>query len=192
MAALLLLASILVAWCCYNACRLLINYRRASCLNIPIVCVPVSPDSPLWIALQTAFSSGFKYIPFDAFSFTRHCRLGWEFHDRYKTHQRLGDVWMLVTPDRNWLFIAQAEAAYEVFSRGRDFGRPVWMLSELSMVCHPRITADLMTDALNVFGPNVSTVRTPFIFPSTLCSFEFLGRRSRLAATEEADGFSIQ
>ncbi len=130
MAAQLLLAFVPVVWCCYNAYCLLINYRRASCLNIPIVCVLVSPDNPFWIALQTAFSYGFKYIPFDALSFTRYCRLGWEFHDRYKTHQRLGDVWMLVTPDRNWLYIAQAEAAYAVFSRGREFGRPVWMLSE--------------------------------------------------------------
>ena len=128
----LLLVYVLVLWCFYTGYCLLVNYRRASRLNVPIVCIPVSPDNPLWIALQTTFSSLFKHVPFDAFSFTQYCRLGWEFHDRYKTHQRLGDAWMLVTPDRNWLYVAQAEAAYEIFSRGREFGRPVWMLGRVS------------------------------------------------------------
>lgn len=127
-----LLALVPVVWCLYNAFCLLVNYRRASQLNIPIVCIPVSPDNPFWIALQTAFSSFFKQVPFDAFSVTRYCRLGWEFHDRCKTHLRLGDVWILVTPDKNWLHIAQAEAAYSIFVRSRDFGRPVWMMSRLS------------------------------------------------------------
>lgn len=127
-----ILALVPVVWCFYNAYRLLLNYRRASQLNVAIVCIPVSPDNPLWIALQTAFSSSFKYLPFDAFSFTPYCRLGWEFHDRFKTHERLGDIWILVTPDKNWLHIAQAEAAYDVISRSREFGRPVWMMSRKS------------------------------------------------------------
>lgn len=132
MAFYLLLALIPVVWCFYNAYCLLVNYRRASRLNIPTVCIPISPDNPLWIALQTAFSSFFRKIPFDAFSVTRYCRLGWEFHDRFKTHEKLGDLWMLVTPDRNWLYIAQAEAASDILSRGRDFGSPVWMMSRAS------------------------------------------------------------
>ena len=121
-----------VLWSLYNAYCLLLNYRRASSLNVPAVWVPISPDNPLWIALQTAFSPLFKHVPFDAFSFTRYCRLGWEFHDRFKTHQRLGDAWMLVTPNKNWLYVAQAEAAFDIFSRGREFGRPVWMLGRTS------------------------------------------------------------
>lgn len=125
---LLLLSFVPGAWILYNAYCLMVNYRRASQLKIPTVCIPVSPDSPVWLALQTGFTSVFKYIPFDAVSFTRHCRLGWEFHDRYKTNERLGDAWMLVTRDRNWLYVAQAEAAHDIFSRSREFGRPVWML----------------------------------------------------------------
>ena len=128
----ILLALVPVLWCFYNASCLLLNFRRASQLNIPVVCVPISPDNPLWIALQTTFSPILRHVPFDAFSTTRYCRLGWEFHDRFKTNQRLGDAWMLVTPNRNWLYIGQAQAASDVFSRGREFGRPVWMLSRTS------------------------------------------------------------
>lgn len=55
--------------------------------DFPTICVPVSSDDPVWIALQTGLSFVFRYIPFDAFSSTRHCRLGWEFHDRFRTHE---------------------------------------------------------------------------------------------------------
>ena len=119
-----------LAWLLYNCYCLLQNYRRASRLELPMVLIPVSPTNTLWIALQTTFSSLFQWIPFDSTSFTRHCRLGWEFHDRYETHQRLGDAWLLVTPHYNWLYVAEAEAATEIFSRNKDFGRPVWMLGK--------------------------------------------------------------
>ena len=131
MATLLLPAATLAIWCIYNAYCFILNYHRAPQLNIPLVCVPISPDNPLWIALQTSFSSVFKHVPFDYFSVTRYCQLGWEFHDRYKTHQRLGDAWILVTPDKNWFYTSHAEAACEIFSRSREFGRPVWMIGRI-------------------------------------------------------------
>lgn len=132
MAALLVIAYLVLSWFVYNVYCLVVNYRRASQLNVPIVAVPISPDSPLWIALQTGFSSLFQYIPFDSFSFIRYSRLGWEFHDRYKTHQRLGDTWILVTPDRNWFHTSQAEAAFDILTRSRESGRPEWMMSMLA------------------------------------------------------------
>lgn len=124
----LVLASILLAWLCFTAYRLFRNHQRALELKVPIVYAPISPDTPPWIAFQTAFPFLFDIIPFSAISVLRYSRLGWEFHDRSKTHERLGDAWVLVTPDKNWLYVAQAEAAYEIFSRGRDFDRAIWML----------------------------------------------------------------
>lgn len=117
-------------WFLYNAYCLLVNYKRARQLDVPTICVPVSPDNPIWIALQTSFPSLFEDLPLKYFSFTRYCRLGWEFNDRYKTHQRLGDAWLLVTPNRNWLYFAQADAATDVFRRSQDFINPAWMLGE--------------------------------------------------------------
>ncbi|KAL9020662.1 MAG: hypothetical protein Q9185_002110 [Variospora sp. 1 TL-2023] len=133
-------STLVLIWCIYQAYRLLTNYNRASRLGVPTVCVPISPDNALWIALETSFTSVFKYIPFDAFSCTRYCRLGWEFHDRFRTYSRLGDVFMLVTPDRNWLYVGEAEAVNDILSRGREFGSAAWMMN-----------------ALNVFGPNIAT-----------------------------------
>lgn len=129
---LLLVTLLPLFWISYSMYCLLHNYREASRLGIPIICVPISPDNQLWIALQTAFPSLFKRLPFNAFAPTRHCRLGWEFRDRYKTHERLGDAWVAVTPWRNWIYIAQAEAAAEIYARNRDFVRCIWFLGE----CH--------------------------------------------------------
>ncbi|KAL8768824.1 MAG: hypothetical protein Q9194_005609, partial [Teloschistes cf. exilis] len=120
---LLLVALLPLSWISYSIYCLLHNYREASHLGIPIICVPISPDNQLWIALQTAFPSLYKRLPFNAFAPTRHCRLGWEFRDRYKTHERLGDAWVAVTPWRNWIYIAQAEAAAEIYARNRDFAQ---------------------------------------------------------------------
>lgn len=162
MAVYMALALIPLTWLFINAYRLLANYRRAPALHGPLVLALISPDNPIWIALQTALPCVFRHIPFQSISFLRYSRLGWEFHDRYKTHQRLGDAWVLVTPDRNWLYVAQAEAACEIFARGRDFGRPVFMLGEWPKgsghsTCTPWLTRGAAS--LNVFGPNVSTVR---------------------------------
>ncbi|KAI9711575.1 MAG: hypothetical protein M1820_002140 [Bogoriella megaspora] len=127
-------------WWLYTCYRLYLNYNKASKLGIPCIVVLFSPDSPLWIALQTTFSSLFRYLPLDTFSFTRYCSFGWEFRDRYETHDRLGDAWILVTPVRNWLFVADTQAIVDVFSRGRDFINPAWMLEPLA-----------------IFGPSIST-----------------------------------
>ncbi|THV49226.1 hypothetical protein BGAL_0205g00030 [Botrytis galanthina] len=130
----------LISFLLYNVYSLYLNYKDASALGLPRVISPITPDNPLWIALQTIFKTAVRQFPFGAVSFTRHTRLGWEFHDRFHTHVRLGDAWVLVTPTRNWICVANAATVTDIFSRGRDFVRPIWML-----------------EALNVFGPNIST-----------------------------------
>lgn len=133
------ITSLLAIWCLYNVFCLARNYMTALRIGLPVVVSLISPDNPLWIALQTSAGSVFRHLPFDAFSLTRHTRLGWEFHDRYAMHQRLGDAWLLVTPARNWLFIANPKTVTSIFNRARDFIHPAWMLEQLS-----------------VFGPSIS------------------------------------
>lgn len=124
-----------ISYISYIFYSLYVNHSKASKLGLPLVITPITPDNPLWIALQTAFGSILRYFPFDALSFTRHCRLGWEFHDRYKTHSRLGDAWILVTPAKNWLYVANAASIVDMFGRGKDFTRPVWMLGMYNYTC---------------------------------------------------------
>ena len=124
--------SLLTAWIVYNACCLARNYYKASKLGVPCVVVPISPDNQIWIALQTDFSNVLRYFPFSIISFTRHIRLGWEFHDRYRTHLRLGDAWVLVTPNRNWFHVSSASAIHDIQNRGQDFRWPVWMMGKFA------------------------------------------------------------
>ena len=116
----------------YGVCAICVNYVNARKLSLPIIIIPISPDNPLWIAFQISFSRLLRHFPFEATSFTRHCRLGWEFHDRFRTHARLGDAWILVTPAKNWLYVANDKAVNDIFSRSRDFVRPIWMLGKYS------------------------------------------------------------
>ena len=119
-----------LTWVISSFLSLYRNYRRAARLGLPRAVAPVSPDNPLWIAFQTGLSPIFQLIPGTKTGWLRYCRLGWEFHDRYKTTMRLGDAWVLVTPARNWLYVGDRTAAYEILARNRDFGRPTWMLGK--------------------------------------------------------------
>ena len=126
----LLLVAMPLIWVLWGAFSLFTNYQKASRLHLPMVFAPVSPDNPIWIAIQTAFPIGFQYVPFRSIPWIRYCRLGWEFHDQYKTHERLGDAWMLVKPNQNWLYVAQNDATVDILSRSRDSARPVWTLGK--------------------------------------------------------------
>ncbi|KAG8159910.1 hypothetical protein KVR01_010547 [Diaporthe batatas] len=84
----------------------------------------------------------FRRLPFGLGdnSFTRYNFRAWELQDRYHSHHEMGDVWMHVTPVRNWLYIGDPEIVTEIWKRGRDF---------------PRETS--ATAMLDVFGENIAT-----------------------------------
>ena len=151
-----------ITWFSYNILCLVANYERASQLGVPRVCTLISPDNPLWIALQTSFPSIVDAVHLERIPFLRHSRFGWEFRDRYKTHQRLGDAWVLVTPNRNWLHVVDAQAISDVFARYRDFGRCVWMLGDSILFL---INWNM---ALIVFFRNTKCIRTQRIHGKSL------------------------
>ena len=140
---LLLCLAIPVLWTLYNAFCLAANYSKASKLGIPIIVGFVSPEAPVWIAFQLAFGRVLDLLRFDAFALTRHCRLGWEYRERYRTYEQLGDAFVHVTPARNWLYVGEPRAVASVLGRHREFAHPTWMVA-----------------SLGVFGPNISTVPT--------------------------------
>lgn len=62
---------------------------------------------------------------FGSGNFTRYNWRGWEFADKCSSHLEMGDVFMLVTPGRNWLYVCNAEILMEIFQRRTDFPRPL-------------------------------------------------------------------
>ncbi|MCJ1260725.1 hypothetical protein MMC22_000587 [Lobaria immixta] len=138
LASLLVIPLTYVAWSLFSLAR---NYTIAREIGVPLIVLPISPLNPIWMLVEKFFIPILRMLPFGSGNFTRYQRLGWEFDDRSKTHEELGDAYMAVTPGKNWLYICDHEAISDLLHRRNEFKRPLEIL-----------------DMLNVFGPNVSTV----------------------------------
>ncbi|KAI1299004.1 cytochrome P450 [Xylaria venustula] len=118
------------------------NYLDARTIGVPIRFIPISPLNPFWALLDRKVLPIFRRLPYGDNSFTRYNWRGWEVEDRYQSHQEMGDMWVLVTPLKNWVYVNDPEALMSIFRRGAEFPRPVFV-----------------TEVLNVFGPNISTAK---------------------------------
>ncbi|KAK3367453.1 cytochrome P450 [Podospora didyma] len=137
-AAPLMLMGVLVV---HTACGLLRNYASARAIGAPVRIIPISPLNPFWVLVDRKVLSFVRRLPgrLGENSFTRYNWRGWEVKDRYHSHQEMGDIWVLVTPLKNWIYVNDPEALNSLLRRENDFPRPVFV-----------------TEILNVFGPNIS------------------------------------
>ncbi|KAI0179283.1 cytochrome P450 [Hypoxylon sp. FL1284] len=124
------------SWVC-----LLRNYNEARKVGVPVRVIPISPGNTLWTFVDKQVVSLFKKLPLGNGTFTRYNWRGWEIEDRYRSHLEMGDVFIQVTPGRNWLYVCNPESLLEIFRRRGDFRRPL----------------DIF-EPLNIFGPNLYTV----------------------------------
>ncbi|KAK4206941.1 cytochrome P450 [Rhypophila decipiens] len=101
------------------------NYLAARKLGVPIRVIPIDHINPIWMLIDRwALAVLNRALPFIArTSFYRYNFRGWELSDRYRTHQELGDAFMLVTPGRNWFYLADPDVLMDVFRRRTDFPR---------------------------------------------------------------------
>jgi hypothetical protein len=168
---LLLLLLLPFAFALHNLFRLFLNYRIACKIGLPIIVLPASPDNPIWMLTSGPVLSVVKAI-FGDCSVTKYGQIGWEYHDKHRTHVQHGDAVVLVTPGLNWVYVCSAEAFTEIFQRRNAFDRPPEMLGKswevvFAPTCFAhllviRTVADLEISAmLDVFGPNISTASEP-------------------------------
>ena len=132
------------AWSFYCLACLLRNYQAACKTGLPIRVIPIDHCNALWTLLDRKVISLVKKLPgiLGNNSFTRFNFRTWELHDRYKSHRELGDVFIMVTPGRNWLYVANPKTIMEIFRRRTDFPQCIEL-----------------TEILDVFGKNLGTVR---------------------------------
>ncbi|KAI0902826.1 cytochrome P450 [Ustulina deusta] len=129
----------------YSMSQLARNYLAACKIGLPIRMIPISHTNPFWMLVDRRVLSLVKRIPFIGnSSFIRYNYRAWELADRYYSHAEMGDAFIVVTPGRNWLYVADPEALIDIFRRRIDFPRCLEL-----------------TEILNVFGPNISTVDGP-------------------------------
>jgi hypothetical protein len=109
----------------YTAICLLQNYRAALRIGLPIRIIPICHINPIWMLLDRRVLSIVRKLPFSDNNFTRYNYRGWEMDDRLRTHQELGDAFVMVSPGRIWLYIANPDTLTDVFRRRLDFPRCV-------------------------------------------------------------------
>ncbi|KAK6207385.1 hypothetical protein LQW54_007214 [Pestalotiopsis sp. IQ-011] len=136
-AGLLMLITIFVLQTCYSLFR---NYLVARQIGVRFHVIPISHLNHFWMLIDNKV---LRYVRrwFGESTLTRYNWMGWELHDRYYSHHELGDVFMLVTPGRNWLYIGHPDIVVEITRRRDDFPRCVEL-----------------TQVLDVFGPSVGSV----------------------------------
>ncbi|KAM4064608.1 cytochrome p450 [Hirsutella rhossiliensis] len=131
-------------WTLLSCVGLFRNYMAARQMGVPIRVLPIDHTNPIWMLIDRKLLSLLRRLPLPESSFTRYNWRGWELADRYRSHHEMGDVFVHVTPGRNWLYLADPDALMHVFRRRTDFPRCLEL-----------------TEILNVFGPNMSTVDGP-------------------------------
>ncbi|KFA54599.1 hypothetical protein S40293_02257 [Stachybotrys chartarum IBT 40293] len=132
-----------LSWMLWSACTLYINYCEARKLQVPIRIIPIDHLNKLWLLIDKPVTSAVRRLPgwLGQNNFTRFNYRGWHERDGLKSHTEMGRVFVLVTPARNWLYLADPDALMDMYRRGRDF---------------PRWTE--ITKMLDVFGgPNIAT-----------------------------------
>ena len=119
-------------------------YAIARKIGLPVIVVPISPSNPIWLLAGRHIVPLLRKLPFGSGSFTRFGYAGWQFHDKYRVHRELGDAITFATPGHNWIYVCNADTIHDILRRERqgEFARPVELLA-----------------MLDVFGPNLSTVR---------------------------------
>ncbi|KAK3946141.1 putative cytochrome P450 [Diplogelasinospora grovesii] len=133
----------LASFTLYCAVCLTRNYLIARRIGLPIRVIPIDHTNPFWMMVDRKVLSFVKKLPgfLGDNDFTRFNFRAWEMYDRLRPHREMGDAFIIVTPQRIWFYLADPEALMECFRRRLDF---------------PRCTE--LTEILNVFGTNLSTV----------------------------------
>lgn len=132
-----------LAYTLHSSICLLRNYIAARKLGVPVRIIPVDHINPLWSLASQKVVSLLRRLPFGLGdnNITKYNYLGFEIPLRWKTHEEMGDVFVLCSPARNWLYLGNPDIITGMLKRNNDFPHD----SEL-------------TAMLDVFGPNISTV----------------------------------
>ncbi|KAI8952860.1 hypothetical protein F4801DRAFT_539595 [Xylaria longipes] len=116
------------------------NYLVARRIGIRYHVIPISNLNRFWMLVDRKVLYYVKKY-FGESAFTRYNWMEWELPDRYSSHYELGDVFMLVTLGRNWLYLGHPDIVMDVVRKRDDFPRCVEL-----------------TQVLNVFGPNIGSI----------------------------------
>lgn len=118
------------------------GYQTARSFNLPIIISPVHPLNPFWALSSRVLLPLFqKYLPFGLDHYFNYVSIDWPYKDRYTSHERYGDAFVIVNPKWTSLCVSDATAIDEIMTRRKDFTKPAMFYGPMEL-----------------FGPNVDTV----------------------------------
>ncbi|QDS75267.1 hypothetical protein FKW77_000853 [Venturia effusa] len=125
----------------HTAYGLIVNYRKARKIGLPILVSPVAAFNPIWWVLGIFLFPVMKRMPHPFSSWAQFGNLFWHFEDKHRTADRFGPAWILVTPSDITINLSDAKAGDEYLSRTKHFLKP-----------------PIIYESINFYGPNVDTV----------------------------------
>ncbi|KAK8079209.1 cytochrome P450 [Apiospora phragmitis] len=134
--ALLLLLGLVLTYVAWTLICLETNVRKARLLGVPVVRTPFDVNGHLWVVVQPLVWKILSYlpIPWSAYpDIVRFSHRNWNFLEKSDPITRFGPVWALVCPGGVHLYFADPAAIEDIFSRWRDFVRPVHKYQVLSI-----------------------------------------------------------
>ncbi|KAL3437116.1 cytochrome P450 [Aspergillus tetrazonus] len=106
------IATLALAFTIYKLLSFLRVYTHARRTGLPIFVSPILSKSIPWMILGPALQPVYKkYLPNWIFERLEICGHGWEFRNKRAFHERLGNVFVLVTPDECSIYIAEPALA---------------------------------------------------------------------------------
>lgn len=155
----LALPIVLILW---SAISLSINLARAKAIGVPVLVRWITPSNPLWMAWGSKAVRLCRCWGIATEKFDRFYLFGWEANERYRVHAELGDIFMVVSPGGNWLYIADPDAVWDTLKRPHGFGRNLEQFGFLDIYGknlsttegqdwqrHRKVTASAFTDRNN-------------------------------------------
>ncbi|KAK3175927.1 hypothetical protein OEA41_007249 [Lepraria neglecta] len=134
----LAIAASYIIWSCIS---LLQNYQKARRSGFPIFVCPANTNNLLWILFSVTLRPVLSfYLPKAVYDRIQPAIYGWEFLARYTVFDRLGPTFILVTPGKNELYVAEPEIAHSILMRRNDFAH-----------------LPLADRIIGIFGPNLIT-----------------------------------
>ncbi|KAI1748747.1 putative cytochrome P450 [Xylaria castorea] len=113
-----------------------VNVRKARALGVPVVRTPFDVNGYLWMVAQPLVWKLLAFIPVPWSSypdFVRFSHRNWAYLENSSPTTRFGPAWALVSPGGVHLHLADPTAIEDIFSRRREFVRPVYKYGALAI-----------------------------------------------------------
>ncbi|KAL5334268.1 putative cytochrome P450 monooxygenase [Aspergillus crustosus] len=134
-----IVTTLILAFTIYKSITFTRLYLAARRSGFPVFVTPVLSKSIPWMILGPALQPQFqKYLPTSIYERLDVVAHGWEFRNKRKYHDRLGNTFIVVSPDEASVWCADTQVANSILSRRIDFPQ-----------------APVVAQILGFFGPNV-------------------------------------